>query len=910
MTKITTKCYSALIALSMLLVLSIAAQAQYVPGYNYFGPGETHTVNFTTDTQWTDEYDGVYSAIIDNEDADVTLNANEFNVTLTSHQTDIGEAMTVSSLGGRNTFTGNKFTLEAKGDNASFVYGIYSYGDDDDFQSTIDFQNIETVIDANTKIGQSYGIYSIGSSAISSSSDITSITSYSENSHAYGILANGYGFLNTISFDNTDSDLDIIVTAGWNAYGLNIQSGSEASFANKNVYIYAYGANGTAAGVYADRGSIVNFTNDLASAEIIATTWYNTAYGVRANGLGSAIGFATKSVCIDAYSEEWEAIGVSASYGDVYFNNVDENSNFNVYAFSGDYDAYGLESTNGGVIDVTSNLINVVADGGVKSYSLYASNLGLININPTDDVNSVVTLVGDVYSDEGTIYAALLNENSYLRGLMNEDNGGVINMLLANGGRWQPTGDANSLNQAHLTIDGGVVDLAWWNNQIGNNPTNDFRIITLDTTPVTITNNGITLVVNSDVRHNIADKLVINELAASSAKEFNLYIQLGYDPILAEYAEDHADPIIVSSLPWTPVLEILNSTGDVKVNAIGLESVVDLDPNDIYLFHVTPYVRNEYGENGEITGYIAYKIDHEVFEPGVHSSLTWAFRTVHDNLWSRVGDLRRDSENMDNGGVWARFFHSEFESENRGGAKFNHNQNGLEVGFDNVKEYDYSNFYYGLFGSYLNSVETYSLGSGQISNLLGGFYLTRVYDNGQYFDFVGRIGEYKGNYDINVLPRDVISGRIKTWMASLSGEYGIRSYLGSDYFVEPQVQFIAGRIGKFDNVTNNGLMASYSNNDSLIGRFGVNLTKEFRDNKLYLTGSLFHDFSDSPTVTVSDGRHAETIQADDINTWGKLALGTNLQMSKDGYSYLEVSRLFANRINDNWRFIVGARFVF
>ena len=893
MFKKRTKFCLVLVTLAMLLSLSLSVQAQE----HLDGEGNNVNEPYTTDTTLSDSNPGGFAWVTWSELGTLDVNsANGVDDFITTTFRARGEeAYTVSTWeDGVSTFSGDKFVIKAKTttDDSKAVSSWYG--------GITTFNNKETVISAKSRSGSAFGIYGYSElngdvSTVSFATSKIDITAQSKKGDAAGAVSNG----SQILFGT--GNLRINANGGNSAWGISSQAGSDVKLENGIVDIIAKSGNISAVGIQADASGI-SFDNAATVASISASVvGEGSAYGAYSGSSGNIL-FNNIDTTITATSDSGEAHGVDAAFGSkVDFTNNSDGSIANIIATSTSGIAHGV-NVDHGQVDFANETVKIIAKGGDKSYSLYNAT-GIINLN----ASKTVQLVGDIVTSyDGETYVNLTNADSYLRGLMGEYDGGATYMRLTNGGTWQPTKSFNSINQAHLYINGGVVDLAWWNNQNGNNPANKYRTVTLGTDPVTIGKNGLTLIVNSNVKCNTADKLVIEELSTDSAKKFNLYIQIGYDPILREYRGESGD-VLITSLPWTPVFEVLDSAGNIRVNAIGLESVIN---EGIYVFHVTPHVSTEYGDNGEITSYISYKIDPDIFEPGIHKSLTWAFRTSHDNLWNRVGDIRREPANLENGGVWARFYHSEMDIESKSGAGFSQDYNGIEVGVDNVKFYDDGNLYYGILGNYLNTTEKYELGNGQLSNLHGGLYVTKIYDDGQYYDFVGRAGIYKGQYDMFVAPRNLISGKVYTWMASLSGEYGFRSDLSSDSYVEPQFQLIAGRIGNFDNVTNNGLVAKYGNNDSLIGRFGLNFAKEFKENKVYFTGSVLHDFGKTPVVTVSDGHNTEVIKAENINTWFKAALGANLKMSDDGNAYLEVSRLFGEEINDNVKFIIGARFVF
>lgn len=114
----------------------------------------------------------------------------------------------------------------------------------------------------------------------------------------------------------------------------------------------------------------------------------------------------------------------------------------------------------------------------------------------------------------------------------------------------------------------------------------------------------------------------------------------------------------------------------------------------------------------------------------------------------------------------------------------------------------------------------YSLGSGKDKLFSGSFYGTWTGDDGSYTDVVAKIGQF--DTDIKSYGDYPDKASYKNRAYSVSIEYGKTIELSekSGTFVEPQLQFIAGRLSSSEYTTDRGNNVYVGGLNSYIGRVG------------------------------------------------------------------------------------------
>lgn len=305
------------------------------------------------------------------------------------------------------------------------------------------------------------------------------------------------------------------------------------------------------------------------------------------------------------------------------------------------------------------------------------------------------------------------------------------------------------------------------------------------------------------------------------------------------------------------------------------------------------------GENGDT-------INPNGTVPGAAYNAAFALWRDDDTLLKRLGELRYNREDQ---GVWARFINKRLERD--GKHSFEGNYKTLQAGFDQAKVTDGSGtWYYGGAISHVWGDATYKDGRGKQKVTDISIYGTNVRPHGHYLDLVARLGRIDSDYDTTYGDH----GEFENWVTSFSAEYGRKKELTHGWAIEPQAQITYSYLWGDDYTTRNGAKVKQDDADSLVGRLGFVLSREFDSraktpSRLYFKASVLHDFLGNTQSRIMDDM--TFTDRDDLgDTWYVLGVGTNIQFSDTTQFYFDAERSFHSDIRMKYRFNAGIRFTF
>ena len=280
------------------------------------------------------------------------------------------------------------------------------------------------------------------------------------------------------------------------------------------------------------------------------------------------------------------------------------------------------------------------------------------------------------------------------------------------------------------------------------------------------------------------------------------------------------------------------------------------------------------------------------------------WRNTNDTLRKRLGDLHYRTNEIDGDGIWARYTGGKF-----GGSGFDSSYNMYQLGYDKA---DNAKSTYGFALESGTGHADYSLGSGKDKLFSGSFYGTWTGDDGSYTDVVAKIGQF--DTDIKSYGDYPDKASYKNRAYSVSIEYGKTIELSekSGTFVEPQLQFIAGRLSSSEYTTDRGNNVYVGGLNSYIGRVGFVAGQKTKEgNDVYFKASALHEFGGSRDI------HMEAANGESYSdkkeygdTWFELGIGTNIKLSKASYFYGDIERSFGGEIEKKWQINAGVRFEF
>ena len=471
--------------------------------------------------------------------------------------------------------------------------------------------------------------------------------------------------------------------------------------------------------------------------------------------------------------------------------------------------------------------------------------------------------------------AVMLDGNAFVSGLTMS--GGEY-MLGADGGYY------NILGQFEFT--GGRLDMTQNKNGAQTGTQEELTIENLDKA-------GGTFIMDTDLNNEEGDKITIKEAANVGTS----YIQVNDTSLLNGTVTDRKNLLLVKDNSgkltfegkdlnnggiWTFTPEIENGLNvkDNAGNVIGSKE-------EWYLTHIDRSVNN----------------DTQVLLDGSDSSYAM-WRNTNDTLRKHLGDLHYRTNKKGVEGIWAHYTGGKFA-----GSGFDSSYNMYQLGYDKA---DNAKSTYGFALESGTGHADYSFGSGKDKLFSGSFYGTWTGDDGSYTDVVAKIGQF--DTDIKSYGDYPDKASYNNRAYSVSIEYGKTIELSekSGTFIEPQLQFIAGRLGSSEYTTDRGNNVYVGGLNSYIGRVGFVAGQKTKDgNDVYFKASALHEFGGSRDIHMA-AANGETLSMskDYSDTWFEVGIGTNIKLSKASYFYGDIERSFGGEIEKKWQINAGVRFEF
>lgn len=292
--------------------------------------------------------------------------------------------------------------------------------------------------------------------------------------------------------------------------------------------------------------------------------------------------------------------------------------------------------------------------------------------------------------------------------------------------------------------------------------------------------------------------------------------------------------------------------------------------------------------------------------PGSAANTAFALWRDDDTLLKRLGELRNDSQDD---GIWARLVNKHLERDGRHG--FEGNYKTIQVGYDKKRDTENNgSWYYGGAISHLWGDTDYTDGHGSQKETDLSLYGTNIRPHGHYLDLIARVGRIDSDYTTSYGDH----GKFENWGMSFGAEYGRQKALGGGWSIEPQAQLTYHYLWGDDYTTRNGAKVNQDNADSLVGRLGFIVSREFNAGtdhagRVYLKASILHDFLGDTTSTIVDDIHYR--DDDDLgDTWYIAGIGTDINLGKNTRFYFDAERNFNADVKMKYRFNAGLRFGF
>ena len=285
-----------------------------------------------------------------------------------------------------------------------------------------------------------------------------------------------------------------------------------------------------------------------------------------------------------------------------------------------------------------------------------------------------------------------------------------------------------------------------------------------------------------------------------------------------------------------------------------------------------------------------------------------------DRLNKRLGEARYINSEEDEG-MWVRIRHDRIGKDDA----YRSQNTMYELGYDQKQECDNGERRVGMAIDYMHGDTGYNdiAGKGEIDRYGLWLYDTWMGDKGHYADYVAKWGHLSNDFEVYTMQNgDKVTGDYSNNVFSVSAEYGRKKDIGNDWYFEPQVQAQLARVTGADYTTNQGTKVSVDGINSLIGRAGFRLGKDFGEEKqstVYIKADVLHEFLGDQDVRVldksSDNKWAG-ISYENEGTWYDVGFGFATQMSKNSYAFMDFEKSFGNDNDETYQINVGMQWSF
>ena len=285
-----------------------------------------------------------------------------------------------------------------------------------------------------------------------------------------------------------------------------------------------------------------------------------------------------------------------------------------------------------------------------------------------------------------------------------------------------------------------------------------------------------------------------------------------------------------------------------------------------------------------------------------------------DRLNKRLGEARYIN-GEENEGMWVRIRHDRIGKEDA----FRSQNTMYELGYDVKQECDNGERRVGFAVDYMHGDTGYSdiAGKGEIDRYGLWLYDTWMGDKGHYVDYVAKWGHLDNDFEIYApTTHKRIDGDYSNNVFSVSAEYGRKKDIGSDWYFEPQAQLQLARVTGAEYTTSQDTKVSVDGINSLIGRAGFRLGKDFGEEKqstLYFKADVLHEFLGDQDISVMDdttnGGWAG-ISYENEGTWYDVGFGFATMMSKNSYAFLDLEKSFGHDNDETYQINVGMQWSF
>ena len=284
-----------------------------------------------------------------------------------------------------------------------------------------------------------------------------------------------------------------------------------------------------------------------------------------------------------------------------------------------------------------------------------------------------------------------------------------------------------------------------------------------------------------------------------------------------------------------------------------------------------------------------------------------------DRLNKRLGEARYINDDPEEDeGMWVRVRHDRIGKDEA----FRSQNTMYELGYDKRQECDNGKRRVGFAVDYMHGDTGYNdiAGKGEIDRYGLWLYDTWTGNKGHYVDYVAKWGHLSNDFEV-YNSEGKVTGDYSNNVFSISAEYGRKKDMGNDWYFEPQAQLQLARVTGADYTTSQGTKVSVDGINSLIGRAGFRIGKDFGEEKqstLYFKADVLHEFLGDQTIRALDGTTNgwQSVDYENQGTWYDIGIGYAAMLSQSTYAFIDLEQSFGNDNDDTYQINAGVRWTF
>ena len=790
----------------------------------------------------------------------------------------------------------------------------------------------------------------------------TNVDLYAGNGNNVAGAVYAYGTITSIDvqgLNDTSSKYNDIRSAASiaNAGGLTNTTVISALYAEAGAQINVSGENNTIMTYYSKpeddtTSERVIWAYDSADITVNGNTIISTAmYDESPNNMDIAVVAGTATGLEELTADE--ILGYDGDRANVDINYESDSS------ITGD-----ILSAYAGTVNIAANTENTRAASDSKidiRGNLLAGNNGILDV----DLGNGGTLTGraDDYGDAGlnTGHGAVEGENSFFNPAFSSEikANGTVNLTMGEGSVWNVTGQSwiTKLNTTENAAD-TLINL--------ENAKDEELNINASALTIGTLNGSTQFYMNLDGDRSASDMLYIK----NADGQYNIYLQEevtsseinadGFNGLrFATVGEGSNADFTVRSQGTGSAFDVVytvgtdsyegnsentaynSTTGEGAANTqkpgnasvddfFGLTNNAVEDDSEIATNGIMLMAENEEAADNaanansgldEVTNFkIIARADEELNDTGETilnmSRANYSNAIYMDRLNKRLGEARYINDDPEEDeGMWVRIRHDRIGKDDA----YRSQNTMYELGYDKKQDCDNGERRVGFAVDYMHGDTGYTdiAGKGEIDRYGLWLYDTWMGDKGHYVDYVAKWGHLDNDFEVYTMRNgDKVTGDYSNNVFSVSAEYGRKKDIGNDWYFEPQAQLQLARVTGADYTTNQGTKVSVDGINSLIGRAGFRIGKDFGEEKqstLYFKADVLHEFLGDQDVYVMDKSTDNKwagISYDNEGTWYDIGIGYAAMMSKSSYAFIDLEQSFGNDNDDTYQINAGVRWTF